>query len=251
MNPPSTSVCDYADTDYEKEFWKGEVDRSYEDRSEKELLAKLLPLHGRSLIDIGAGFGRLATIYKSRFRKVVLLDYSENLLNQARAVHREDPHLEYIKASCYEMPFLPDTFETAISFRLMHHIEDVPRFLKEAYRILKPGGLFVLEFANKKNVLEVVRYVMGKSEKKPFAMEPYRYGEKVFYNFHPAYIKKIVKETGFTIKAKYSISNFRQALFKKWVGTRPLVEIDKLLRRPLAIFDFGPSLVLVLNKPMS
>ena len=80
MSDP-TPVCDYEGSDYRTRFW--EEQRSYEDRVERIALRHLLPASGTTLIDIGAGFGRLANEY-SGYQKVVLFDYSRSLLREAQ-----------------------------------------------------------------------------------------------------------------------------------------------------------------------
>ncbi|MFC1477837.1 methyltransferase domain-containing protein [Candidatus Margulisiibacteriota bacterium] len=247
-NPEKINICDYADTDYAADFWNGNIDRTYEDLTERELLRRLLPENGGSIIDIGAGFGRLTSEYKEKFNKCVLLDYAGNLLNQARDKYKSDNNIEYIKASCYEMPLPDNSFDVAVSFRLLHHIQDVDKFLDEAYRIIKPGGRFILEVANKKNALEIIRYFTGKSDKQPFSLTPYCSGENVYYNFHPDYVKLKAEKAGFKVIDKYSISNFRFNVLKKTFNPEILAVFDYMLGRSLGLIDFGPSLVFNLIK---
>ncbi|MFH1428931.1 MAG: class I SAM-dependent methyltransferase [Candidatus Margulisiibacteriota bacterium] len=242
------SICDYADTDYAADFWNGSIDRTYEDLTERALLQRLLPESGESIIDIGAGFGRLTTEYKDKFKRCVLLDYADNLLKQAREKYKLDNNIEYIKASCYEIPLDDNSFDFAVSFRLLHHIQDVDKYFNEVYRVIKPGGRFILEVANKKNILEILRYFSGKSDKQPFSLSPYCYGENVYYNFHPNYVKLKARKTGFQVVGKYSISNFRFNIMKKTFNPRILAALDKLLGRSLGSLDFGPSIIFNLIK---
>ena len=55
-------VCDYEGSDYRTRFWEGQG-RDYEDQVERIALRRLMPPDGKTLIDIGAGFGRLADEY--------------------------------------------------------------------------------------------------------------------------------------------------------------------------------------------
>ncbi|MFA5928480.1 MAG: class I SAM-dependent methyltransferase [Candidatus Margulisiibacteriota bacterium] len=241
-------ICDYADTDYNKNFWQGEVDRSYEDLSEKDIVSKLLPKTGGSVIDLGAGFGRLAIVYKDRFTDVTLLDYANNLLDQARELYKDSKNIQYVQGSCYEIPVADSSVENAVSFRLMHHLNDVPKFFGETARILKPGGKFILEYANKRNALEILRFIFGRSDRGPFDLMPYQYGTKIFYNFHPRFISKLAEAKGFRIKAVYSLSNFRSNILKKIFEAKTLFLFEKLLRRPLGYLYWGPSIVLEMEK---
>lgn len=244
--PNKDLICDYSDTNYEKDFWQSSVNRSYEDKSEKFLLKRLLPKNKESIIDVGAGFGRLTYVYKDLFKNVFLLDFANNLLEQAKQKFLDEENIKYINASCYEIPI--DQLDIAIAFRLMHHIADTDLFFKEINRILKNNGTFILEFANKRNFLEIIRFLLGKSVKKPFSLEPYQYSGKVYYNFHPKYIKDKLKQAGFKIKKVYSVSNFRSSFFKKILSNTLLAFLDNLLSRLLGFFCFGPSIVIVAKK---
>jgi len=248
MTNKAPEICDYKDTDYHKDFWQGSVDRTYEDLVERDLIRALLPKAGYSFIDVGAGFGRLTPEYFDRFNRVILLDYAQHLLAEARQKFISRQNIEYIQASCYEIPLPDNVIEMGLSMRLMHHIEDVDKFFSELNRILQPGGKFILEFANKRNALEIVRLFLGKSKKSPFSQNPYRYGEAVFYNFHPKYIKDRVKSNGFGIKKVYSLSNFRYPILKKIFGNSILLVAERIVRGMLGKIFFGPSIVLVLEK---
>jgi len=66
-------MATYEDLGYRDVFWAG---RSYEDACDRIALRALLPPDGTRLIEVGAGFGRLAGEYAA-YREVVLLDSSK------------------------------------------------------------------------------------------------------------------------------------------------------------------------------
>ena len=66
-------VCDYEGSDYRARFWQNQG-RDYEDGAERVALRRLMPPGGDTLLDVGAGFGRLANEYAG-YRRVVLFDY--------------------------------------------------------------------------------------------------------------------------------------------------------------------------------
>ena len=69
IRPP---ICDYEGSNYRTEFWEGKG-RDYEDQVERIALRRLLPKHGRRLLELGAGFGRLTSEY-NMYDQVVLCD---------------------------------------------------------------------------------------------------------------------------------------------------------------------------------
>ena len=75
-------IIDYEASTYRTDFWQGQG-REYEDAVERVAIQAMLPPTGERVVDIGAGFGRLADLY-SGYREVVLVDYSQSQLEYAR-----------------------------------------------------------------------------------------------------------------------------------------------------------------------
>ena len=73
-------ICNYEGSRYSTEFWTR--DRAYEDAVERIALRALLPPSGKTLMEIGAGFGRLADLY-TKYDTVVIFDYARTQLEQA------------------------------------------------------------------------------------------------------------------------------------------------------------------------
>ncbi|MEK6557851.1 MAG: class I SAM-dependent methyltransferase, partial [Candidatus Margulisiibacteriota bacterium] len=176
MNEKRIAITDYNDTDYEQGFWSS---RTYEDLLEKGHVASLLPLSFDRIIDVGGGFGRLAPVYTPRtLDQAILFDYSDELLNSAKKVYANLATLKMVQGSFYNLPFSAGEFDVALSVRVIHHVEDVPCYLSEISRVLKKDGLFVLEFANKQNLLEIFRWIFGRSRTNPFEKQPQNRSDK-------------------------------------------------------------------------
>jgi ubiquinone/menaquinone biosynthesis C-methylase UbiE len=241
------NICDYSDTDYAADFW-GENKRLYEDQVERIALRKVLPKAGKKFLDMGSGFGRLTGEYAGRFKEVVLFDYAQNLLDQAKNKYQDKKNITYVQGDMYHMPFADDTFDGGLSVRVMHHFEDVPLVLKELNRVMAAGSVFVLEYANKRNILEVARAMLGKENLSPFDRAPSQRGEKVFWNFHPKYIEAEVKKAGFKVEKVLSVSIFRSGFLKKLFGVKVLSFVERILQKPLGRFRLSPSVFIILKK---
>ncbi len=231
-------VCDYEDSSYRTDFWEGQG-REYEDLAERLALRRLLPPAGRRLIDVGAGFGRLSSFYQG-YEQVVLLDYSTSLLRQARDRLGSDPRLVYVAASFYAMPFAAGAFDAAMMVRVMHHVEDVPSFLRQMGHILTPGGTYVLEFASKRHVKSILRWLLRRQRWSPFSPEPYEFVDMNF-DFHPAWMQARLADAGFHVKQRLTVSHFRLPLLKRLVPARALAAADGLLQPTGAWWQLTPS----------
>jgi ubiquinone/menaquinone biosynthesis C-methylase UbiE len=233
-----TRVCDYEDSSYRTDFWEGQG-REYEDLAERLALRHLLPSSGRRLLDIGAGFGRLAEFYKG-YDQVVLLDYSRSLLRQAQVQLGRDRRFAYVAASFYAMPFVDGAFDAAMMIRVMHHVERVPELLGEVARALGQDGAFVLEFASKRHLKAIARYALGRQAWSPFAPAPYEFVE-MNYDFHPAWMRERLAEAGFHVKHQRAVSHFRLSFLKRRVPARTLAALDGLCQPTGAWWQLTPS----------
>lgn len=242
MTEPHKPVDYDHDYDYLTDFWLGKG-RQYEERVELEALRKLLPAQGTSLIDLGGGFGRLATAYLDRFEQVVLLDYSLKNLERAQEelLRKNIKKMTLVAADVYNIPFPNSYFQYALSVRVVHHLQDPPAFFQEARRIVQDGGRFILEYANKRNFKEILRFVFRRPHRSPFTMEPSAVGDRIL-NYHPRYIETRLENSGFKIQEVLSVSNFRQAFLKSPFGPRRLTLLDSVVQRPLGLIRFGPSI---------
>jgi SAM-dependent methyltransferase len=231
-------VCDYEGSDYRADFWEGQG-REYEDLVERIALRHLLPPAGHRLIDIGAGFGRLSEFYAA-YEQVVLLDYSRSLLRQAQTRLGRGGRILYVAASFYAMPFVDSVFDTAMMVRVMHHVANVPALLGEVARVLMGGGTYVLEFASKRHLKAIFRYVLRHQQWNPFDLDPYEFTE-MHFDFHPAWMRDRLSRAGFHVKHQRTVSHFRLPLFKRLFPARFLAALDGLCQPTGAWWPLTPS----------
>ena len=227
-------LCDYEGSDYEA-FWPG---REYEDAAERIALRRLLPQKGEALVELGAGFGRLADLYQG-YKRVILLDFARSQLLKAHQRLGEGRFI-YMAADIYRLPLASSVVDTAVTVRLLHHIADIPAALAEIHRILKPKGTYILEYANKRNLKEIFRFLLGRSQKRPFSQEPFEYLD-MHFNFHPAYISASLREAGFALEGELAVSQFRLPLLKRLFTPGVLAYLDGLLQKPAASLKVSPS----------
>ncbi len=241
------NITNYNDTNYEQDFW---ADRIYENLIESHYIQLLLDKSVDSLIDVGGGFGRLIPIYESLVNKeMVLFDYSQKLLDSAIEKNSRNQKFKAVQGSFYEMPFPDRSFDGAISIRVIHHVEDVDTYFKEISRILKKDGIFILEYANKRNFLEIVRFYLHKSKLRPFNLKPENRSEKgLTFNFHPLYIAQMLDKYGLAVETQIASSLLRSPFLKRKVGQERLAKIEEKLPVWLKKFAISPSIFLKLRK---
>lgn len=235
-------VADYNGYDYKKIFWEN-ADRKYEDQADRMAIRRLLPTKIDKFIDIAGGYGRLADEYLDRTQSATLFDYSQTELQQAKEKYGDKINTQ--AGDIYNLPFQAESFDALMMVRATHHFKDMQKVSDELYRILKPGGVAVIEVANKKTLPKMFRYWLKKSEINPFSLEPAHLKDlnsDGFYNYHPKYIEAIFRKSGFKIDQVLSVSNFRSAQLKKVFGTENLIRLEKAAQSLLAPVRFAPSI---------
>lgn len=115
-----------------------------------------------SVLDFGASDGHMASIMKEQFpaSRVVGTDPSAKSVEYAK---REHPDLDFFAAEGNRLPFENASFDLVYAVGVFHHIpfDEHEAVYREIFRILKPGGAFVLFEMNPWN--PVTQYVFKKS----------------------------------------------------------------------------------------
>lgn len=238
MSQSSPPICNYEGSDYQKSFWE-EGGRAYEDAVEGIALRRLLPEGGRFMLELGAGAGRNTARYKN-YDRVALVDYSRTQLEQARDRLGDSSRYLYIAADVYQLPFADRRFDGATMIRTLHHMADPVLALSQVARVMQTDGIFILEFANKRNLKAIFRYMFKKQSWNPFSLEPVEFTELNF-DFHPKSVRRYLKEAGFEIEKQLTVSHFRIGFLKKHLPTKILVFTDSALQWTGQWLQYSPS----------
>jgi ubiquinone/menaquinone biosynthesis C-methylase UbiE len=232
------AVCDYEGSDYQERFWdRGE--RNYEDRVEAIALQRLLPASGARLLDIGAGAGRNVPRYKY-FNQIVLLDYARTQLEKAQDKLGTNNRYLYVVADAYRLPFAYNVFDATVMIRTLHHMVDPLAVLKQVRSVTSPGASFVLEFANKRNLKSILRWLVRQQEWNPFEKSPIEFAPLNF-NFHPQSVRNWLRTAQFDVQRQLTVSHFRIGILKRVIPLGLLVRLDALIQSTGKLWQLTPS----------
>jgi SAM-dependent methyltransferase len=109
---------------------------------------EIVPSPGRRTLEIGCGEGRVARDLKARGHRVVAIDSSPTLLRYAREA---DPDGTYELADAADLPFDGASFDLVVAYNSLMDISDMPGAVREAARVLEPGGRFCISVTHPVN----------------------------------------------------------------------------------------------------
>ena len=95
-------------------------------------------------IDIGAGTGKVASAVSKFIDTVVGIDISEEMITEANKLHRESGNISFEQGDVENLRYDKESFDMATARMVFHHVDDCLKGMKEVFRVLKPGGHFML-----------------------------------------------------------------------------------------------------------
>lgn len=110
-----------------------------------------LPERRAVALEVGAGLGRICRALLGSFDRVIGVDISAEMLSRARALV-PDQRVSFILGGGSDLGAIRDaSIDLVITFTVFQHIPDVDiieRYVAEVGRVLRPGGVFVLQWNN-------------------------------------------------------------------------------------------------------
>lgn len=132
----------------------GSTAESFERTGETDakLIGRYLRNKDAIVLNVGCGVGRVERYLAPRVGELHAVDVSGEMLARARERLAGLPnvHLREIGNEEFLSSFEPDRFDLVFSFLVLQHLEreDAFLYLRDAFRVLKPGGVLFVQFPN-------------------------------------------------------------------------------------------------------
>jgi SAM-dependent methyltransferase len=101
---------------------------------------------GKDVLEVGSGRGGGASYVARYFRPRTLtgVDICKAAIRFSTARYAGQDNLEFRVGDACNLPFANDSFDVAINIESAQHYGDMGQFLEEVYRVLRPGGDFLM-----------------------------------------------------------------------------------------------------------
>lgn len=173
---------------------------------------------GKTVLDVGTGEGYGSAMLSEVAAQVASLEFTPALAAYAQGRHGSDK-LRFLNGSAEALPFADASFEVVTSLQLIEHLPDYPAFIREAWRVLQPGGVMVTVTPNRRTMLS--------------GLNPYHFTE-----FDPEELRAAVAEVFpevqalglFGSEAYLALKRDEQAFARKILALDPLNIRSKLPR---------------------
>ena len=104
--------------------------------------ASQIPIRGKQTLEIGSGRGGGASFVAQYHNPSHMtgLDYSATAVKLSISLHKEVSNLQFVQGDAESLPFNDKSFDAVINVESSHCYGNMAAFVKEASRVLKPGG---------------------------------------------------------------------------------------------------------------
>ena len=139
--------------------WKRDWDiNSFLASGESDYLTLVSPMlercgvsaNGEVMVELGCGAGRMTPSFGRRYKRVVALDLSAEMLERARQIHAEQQNILWLRVGGADLACLASGWaDFMFSYLVLQHVpteELVFGYIREFLRVLRPGGAFLFQF---------------------------------------------------------------------------------------------------------
>jgi ubiquinone/menaquinone biosynthesis C-methylase UbiE len=151
-------------------------------RSDAERIRKHLR-GGEFVLNIGCGLGRVDLYLAPHVRELWAIDVSGEMLARAKERLRASENVRFLEVGNRDFlaAFEDETMDLVFSYLVLQHLEkeDAVTYLREAARVLKPGGVLVTQFPNylSPEYERVLLLESGVADRSPGRVRPYTEAE--------------------------------------------------------------------------
>ena len=154
-----------SDRKHWENFWteKKDPDQIYDNSGRTPAaLKEIMPdLKGKWILEVGAGTGRDSFTFAEDGAKVIVLDYADAAMDIVKALNNQnEAQVIPVQGDAFELPFADNTFDMVFHQGLLEHFRDPSGIVKENLRVLKPGGIAIIDVPQRWHIYTVIKHIL-------------------------------------------------------------------------------------------
>ncbi|MDI6809602.1 MAG: class I SAM-dependent methyltransferase [Candidatus Eisenbacteria bacterium] len=125
-----------------------------------EALRSVLDPRGKTILEVGAGSGRDSIELAKAGARLIVLDYSLNSLSLVKQESSGSKNVELVCADACLLPFRNGSLDAAFHQGLLEHFKDPSLLMAEQNRVLKEGGIVLVDVPQKFHLYTIVKHIL-------------------------------------------------------------------------------------------
>jgi SAM-dependent methyltransferase len=201
-------------------------------RKRLSLYARIIGPGHQAILEIGCASGDLTCVLASQTRRVVGVDMSGASLHLAAQRARRLPadlarRVQLVKMNAVSLEFIQEAFDYAVSTSMIEHLhpDDVGTHLRQVWRVLKPGGSYLVWCPNR----------LGHHKHRPDHLSMMSHGELVekmrlagFVEFRsPLFTRPPMVSAGFKIGLERTLVRLHVGVLWSHLGVRNVLLVAR------------------------
>lgn len=181
----------------------------------------------KDVLEVGCGTGLIMRGLQDTAKSMVGLDISPGMLEEAKK-----RGFNVVEGNAESLPFDDEQFDLVYSYKVLAHVPDIRKAMKEMYRVLRPGGYVVAEFYNALSIRH-----LAKTLGKPGKISVSRTEDEMYTRWDtPRQVQEYIPHG---------------MKFKGWRGVRVFTPAAKVYNLPGVSKVLGPAETWAVNSPLS
>lgn len=170
-------------------FTYDELEKYWDDFEKRHLIPYIKSAKGKTVLDAGAGTGRISVRLHDIGADVTALDISPEMLSKLKSKNKT---IKTVEGDLEDMPFEDNSFDMVFSSLALVHLKKIEPFLDECYRVLKDNGELILVNVHYRKPM-ILKDKLGK-----YTIE--------CYNHFPRHVREKAEELAFGVEKEIIVT---------------------------------------------